>query len=111
MYCPPYHNYETYDDGAENQSTTQYKTYEEWRRSYLAPTLNTCYQVLRENGTMGYIIANYKKYDLIGDMRDICISCGFSFVDSYRIGVANGAKKGNTVEQLVLWRKKTCMRQ
>ncbi len=74
FFSPPYYKYELYD--SNNQSTDNYKTYDEWLDKYWRKTIKLCYFVLKKGGRMCYILSGYgsentEKYDLIGDMNKI----------------------------------------
>ena len=58
--CPPYYDMEIYTDPTGEQSTTKYKTYEEWLTGYWTPTARLCSVILRKNGLLGIILNNYK---------------------------------------------------
>jgi len=61
----------------ENQSTEQYKSYEEWLEKYWHQTIQLCHHVLEKGGRMCYILSGYgsentkEQYDLLGDMNKI----------------------------------------
>ena len=58
----------------KKQSTTTYKTYEEWLSGYWENTIKLCHLVLAPGGKMCYILSGYgpdNEYDLIGDMNKI----------------------------------------
>ena len=79
FFSPPYYRLELYD--GQNQSTTRYKTYQEWLDGYWTKTVDLCYRVLQKGGRMCYIISNYgaedDKIDLVKDCNRITKSIGF----------------------------------
>ena len=72
FFSPPYYRLEMYP--GKKQSTTTYKTYEEWLSGYWENTIKLCHLVLAPGGKMCYILSGYgpdNEYDLIGDMNKI----------------------------------------
>jgi hypothetical protein len=75
FFSPPYYRLELYE--GENQSTAKYGTYNEWLEKYWKQTIELCYQVLKPNGKMCYILSGYgskntkEQYDLLKDMNEI----------------------------------------
>jgi hypothetical protein len=75
FFSPPYYELELYKGG--KQSTSSYKTYEEWLVGYWEETVKLCHHVLQKDGKMCYILSGYgsentkDEYDLIGDMNKI----------------------------------------
>jgi DNA modification methylase len=75
FFSPPYYELELYP--GKNQSTTQYKTYEEWLEKYWLKTIQLCHHVLKSGGKMCYILSGYGSdntngsYDLLNDMNGI----------------------------------------
>ena len=75
FFSPPYYRLELYE--GKNQSTTRYKTYEEWLSKYWENTVKLCYKVLNKGGKMCYIVSGYgsdtvnEQYDLVKDMNEI----------------------------------------
>jgi hypothetical protein len=69
FFSPPYYKLELYE--GENQSITQYTSYEDWLEKYWHNTIKLCSKVIKEDGVMCYVIGNYKKYNLIEDMNNI----------------------------------------
>lgn len=72
FFSPPYYELELYD--SENQSTSLYKTYEEWLFKYWDKTICLCYNSLVKGGRLCYILSGYGKdlqYDLVSDMNNI----------------------------------------
>jgi hypothetical protein len=55
-----------------NQSTTKYKTYEEWLAGYWEKTIQLCHQVLSPGGKLCYILSGYgsnNEFNLLKDMN------------------------------------------
>jgi tRNA1(Val) A37 N6-methylase TrmN6 len=75
FFSPPYYKLELYD--SKNQSTDEYKTYEEWLQKYWEETIKLCHYVLEKNGKLCYILSGYgsqntdEQYDLLKDMNNI----------------------------------------
>ena len=75
FFSPPYYELELYP--GKNQSTSQYKTYEEWLEKYWVKTIHLCHHVLKSGGKMCYILSGYGShntkgtYDLLKDMNTI----------------------------------------
>ena len=72
FFSPPYYRLEMYP--GKKQSTTTYKTYEDWLSGYWENTIKLCHLVLAPGGKMCYILSGYgpdNQYDLIGDMNKI----------------------------------------
>ena len=70
FFSPPYYELELYP--GKNQSTTIYKTYEEWLEGYWRGTMILCNQVLKKGGKMCYILSSYGKNEsLLSDMNKI----------------------------------------
>lgn len=72
FFSPPYYRLELYP--GSKQSTTLYKTYEEWLTGYWEETIKMCRHVLAPGGRMCYILSGYGKdseFDLLNDMNKI----------------------------------------
>ncbi len=72
FFSPPYYRLEMYP--GKEQSTTTYKTYEEWLVGYWENTIQLCFHVLIPGGKLCYILSGYgtnNEYDLINDMNRI----------------------------------------
>lgn len=70
FFSPPYYELELYP--GKKQSTTVYKTYEEWLEGYWRGTMILCNQVLKRGGKMCYILSSYgKNASLLRDMNKI----------------------------------------
>jgi hypothetical protein len=70
FFSPPYYELELYP--GKNQSTTVYKTYEEWLQGYWLGTLRLCHHVLIKGGTMCYILSSgggKNKTNILEDMN------------------------------------------
>jgi len=71
FFCPPYYDLEVYG-GSEEQSTTLYKSYEEWLRGYWEETVKESYKVLKEKGVFSFTIGNIIKNKSMGkDLLEI----------------------------------------
>jgi hypothetical protein len=75
FFSPPYYRLELY--AGEQQSTSQYSSYEEWLDKYWKATIELCHHVLQKGGKLCYILSGYgstkgkDEYDLLGDMNHI----------------------------------------
>lgn len=72
FFSPPYYELELYP--GKNQSTSTYKTYEEWLQGYWYKTLQLCYHVFQPNGKMCYILSSgggSQSVDILKDMNAI----------------------------------------
>lgn len=82
FFSPPYYQLELYK--GKNQSTERYKTYEEWLEKYWKQTIKLCYETLKNNNLMIYIISGYtekKSYiNLEKDMNNISKEIGFNLL-------------------------------
>jgi hypothetical protein len=111
FFSPPYYRLELYS--GENQSTNQYKTYEEWLEKYWEETIRLCHHVLSKNGRLCYILSGYgsqninEEYDLLGDMNTITKKYFHlkSIQPMYNKDV-HVTKHKETAEQIMLFTKK-----
>lgn len=110
FFSPPYYKLELY--AGKNQSTTQYKTYEEWLTKYWEETIRLCDYVLEPHGKMCYILSGYgsentgDQYDLLGDMNKIAKKY-FTFKSQqpmYNKDV-HSTKHKETAEQIMIFQK------
>jgi len=78
FFSPPYYELELYP--GKKQSTTQYKSYEEWLEKYWMKTIEMCFYVLKPGGKLCYILSNYNsnmensqgfQIDILEDMNNI----------------------------------------
>jgi len=76
FFSPPYYRLELYY--GKQQSTTKYKTYEEWLTQYWEKTIQLCFHVLKKGGKCCYILSGYgsetstlHSYNLLKDMNEI----------------------------------------
>ena len=69
FFSPPYYRLELYP--GKDQSTSVYKTYEEWLNGYWETTIRLCKHVLAPGGKMCYILSGYADTDLLNDMNNI----------------------------------------
>jgi hypothetical protein len=104
FFSPPYYQLELYK-GAE-QSTSRYKTYEEWLDKYWRTTMKLCYHCLKNNKVMMYIISGYNDknqyVNLEKDMNGITKEVGFTYIKSVKMGGSNvGFTKHRTSNELI----------
>lgn len=82
FFSPPYYQLELYP--GSKQSTTRYKSYEEWLEGYWRQTIKLCHHVLKRNKYMFFIISGYKyknKYiDIEADLNHICKEEKFTYI-------------------------------
>ncbi len=74
FFSPPYYRLELYP--GDKQSTTNYKTYDEWLQNYWRNTIRLCDYVLKNNTHLVYILSGYGSendttYKLNEDMNNI----------------------------------------
>ena len=70
FFSPPYYRMELYQ--GDNQSTTNYKTYEEWLRQYWEQTVRMCKSTLKHKGGLfAYIVSPFGNMELPNDMEKI----------------------------------------
>ena len=105
MFSPPYYSLEMYP--GENQSTTLYKTYEEWLEKYWKQTIKLCKKVLSENGRMCYIVSDIDKKLIVNDMNKITEKY-FTLVETFDMNNSkiNINKNKNKKEQIFLYQLK-----
>lgn len=84
FFSPPYYDYELYK--SKNQSTTSYKTYNEWLNKYWKPTVELSYHSLKSSGKMGFIISPIvNKQNIYKDMDKIVKDIGFKSNKKYKL--------------------------
>lgn len=72
FFSPPYYELELYP--GKKQSTSTYKTYEEWLEGYWKRTLQLCFHVLQPKGRLCYILSSgggSQTVDILKDMNTI----------------------------------------
>lgn len=69
FFSPPYYEYEKYE--GSNQSTVEYKTYDEWLKGYWEQTVRGCASLLVPGGRMIYITSGYENYEITKDVNRI----------------------------------------
>lgn len=73
FFSPPYFKMELYDcaeESGKNQSTTMYKSYDEWLKGYWEKTVIMCRETLNTNGGLFcYIVSPFDQYDLPHDLE------------------------------------------
>jgi hypothetical protein len=110
FFSPPYYELELYP--GSNQSTTRYKTYDQWLQGYWYKTIQLCYYVLETGGTLCYILSSgggKSQTNILEDMNTITKQF-FSFktmIPMYNknVHVTAGSHR-ETSEQIVLFTKK-----
>lgn len=70
FFCPPYYDLELYDDQNGLQSTTLYKTYEEWLEGYWRGTLEACKNLGKPGGVFSFVMNNVTRGVSIGTDMD-----------------------------------------
>jgi len=111
FFSPPYYRLEMYS--GKNQSTEQYKSYEEWLENYWGKTMELCHWVLRPSGKMCYILSGYGSentkgyYDLLGNMNDLAKLRFGSSPKIFDMGNKNAhmTKHRETGEKIVVFSK------
>ena len=111
FFSPPYFQLEMYE--GKKQSTTNYKTYDEWLKKYWIPTVELCNFVLEKNGVMCYIISDYgsnntsQNYELVKDTKELCKEYfhKFSIQPLYNKNV-HVTKHRDTNEKIIICKKK-----
>lgn len=102
LMCPPYFEMEIYTDSINMQSTTIYKSYQDWLNGYWIKTVQNVYATLVENGIFSYIIGNYTdyatkiQYDLVSDLASSIDTRQFSFVDKFELVNRTSPLRNNT---------------
>lgn len=86
FFCPPYFDYEIYDGGSDNQSTTNYNTLDLWLEKYWDKTLQVNKHVLKKGGKMIYIIAD-SMTDGLMDKMELVANRYFTKVNVHRISL------------------------
>lgn len=86
FFCPPYFDYEIYDGGGDNQSTTNYNTLDLWLDNYWDKTLQVNHHVLKDGGKMFYIIADSMTENLM-DKMEVVANKYFNKLNVYKISL------------------------
>lgn len=72
FFCPPYYEMEIYGENSEDQSTTVYKSYDDWLNGYWKGTVQASHTVLKKGGIFSFTINNHAGgYELAEDMLRI----------------------------------------
>lgn len=109
LMCPPYYNMEIYPNG--QQSTDEYKSYDEWLVKYWEATVKIVHSVLKKpNGKFGFIVNDYKSlkddnFPLIKDLNMIA-SKYFKLLNVYHLvnrGSPLRVNFKNRTEMLFIW--------
>lgn len=110
FFSPPYYRLELYS--GQQQSTTKYKSYEEWLEGYWMRTIQLCWHVLKKGGRLCYIISDYmddnKKIELVRDMNQITTKLGFQqqrILRMHNKSVAVNLNQENNDERICLFVK------
>lgn len=69
FFSPPYYELEIYP--GKSQSTTMYKTYEEWLLGYWLATIRLCHHVLKKGGHLCYILSEGGGKDQTHILKDM----------------------------------------
>jgi len=85
LFCPPYYNLEIYP--GNKQSTSRYKDYKSWLHGYWDGTVMMCYETLKDDGLLSYIVSDSLKNvkTLVVDMMDVTLSNGFVYHNKFQI--------------------------
>ena len=84
FFCPPYYDLELYG-GSELQSTSLYKTYEEWLDLYWRKTVNECDSVLKPDGLFCFVMGRFcRGLEMGTDMKEIATE-KFTIIDEIKI--------------------------
>lgn len=107
FFSPPYYKLELYS--GNNQSTTNYSSYQDWLDKYWEKTMKLCHYVLQKGGILCYIISGYGKdleYNLQYDMNLIS-SKYFNYLDTIPMSNKNVHVTTHryTNENIVLFKK------
>jgi hypothetical protein len=88
FFSPPYFQLELYDGGS--QSTTNYKTLDQWLNNYWLPTIKLCVNCIDNDGTMCYIISNYKLNGKLVDLITPMLAITSTYFElTHKIHIAN----------------------
>jgi hypothetical protein len=111
FFSPPYFRLELYSGG--KQSTTRYKSYDEWLSEYWRKTIELCHHVLVPGGKICYILSGYGSentngtYNLIQDMNNITkdvFGCSPRTLNMYNKDV-HVTKHRETDEKIIIFKK------
>ena len=110
FFSPPYYRLELYE--GKNQSTSKYKTYDDWLSKYWEQTIKLCDTVLEKGGRLCYIVSGYgsektsNNLNLVEDMNKITKKY-FTYkrtLPMYNKNV-NVTKHKETGEQIIIFTK------
>lgn len=110
FFSPPYYRLELYE--GKNQSTSKYKTYNDWLSKYWEQTIKLCDIVLEKGGRLCYIVSGYgsdrttNNLNLVEDMNKITKKY-FTYkrtLPMYNKNV-NVTKHKETGEQIIIFTK------
>jgi tRNA1(Val) A37 N6-methylase TrmN6 len=97
---PPYFNLELYTTG--EQSTTNYKTWEEWKDNWLKPVILKSLACLKENGVSCWSVKNFKSdksYPLEDVTKQIHEEAGWKLVKTVSMTGSARPGGGDRVDQ------------
>jgi len=104
FFSPPYYELELYK--GKDQSTNKYKNYNEWLDKYWEKTIKLCYECLKNDKYMIYIISGYNKkgkyVNLEKDMNEISEKVGFKLIKKLSMKGSNvGITKHRAVDEKI----------
>ena len=110
FFSPPHYELELYP--GKNQSTTTYKTYQEWLYGYWYRTIQLCFYVLQSNGTLCYILSSgggESQRNILQDMNQMTSSLfqEYKTLQMYNknVHVTSGSHR-ETNEKIMIYKKK-----
>ena len=94
--CPPYFTLEKYSND-NSQSYNKFNNYKDWINEYWNKTVENCYCKMINSGIfILFIKDNYKKFDLLNDMKNICLNNGLKFIDEYSFNTVKSHLSGKS---------------
>lgn len=102
---PPYFLLEKYSD--DDRQSAANRSYDEWLEEYWRGTCKNIHRYLKAGGFFILNMSNYKKFELVGDMRAIMESEGFEFVRIENMNVITrpNLEAGDTDEGMYVYKK------
>ena len=96
---PPYFNLEKYSD-EDTQCMVRYNTLEEWFEGYVAPTMESIYRSLNDDGTFATNISDYKtygkkEYKIVEDWKKYAERIGFKHTGTIKMMLNTRPGVGN----------------
>jgi hypothetical protein len=103
FFSPPYYELELYP--GKRQSTSVYKTYQQWLEGYWKKTLQLCHHVLQSKGKMCYILSTSggPKYDDI--LKDMNALTATMFQKREILPMLNKRSDRETTEKIMMYMK------